>query len=318
MRAPWLGLLLLLTLKAPGLAQGTDWLALAKALDASDKEARLAAVRTAAALREERTAAYLAPVLSDDRDRDVRAEAARALARIPGPEAVRALTAGMKDSEVNVRLGAVLALGTRLGPPESGRLLPALKDPDAGVRQAALYALGAVGGEEAISALAGVAGDGDNKRLRALAADILGQMGDRSALPELVAALEEADQDVLGPALKTALRKILAQTPARLKAETEAVATPPAATPSSAAKAKPTSRRETVFRLSAPQARRVTLEGNFIRGQLPMRRDAAGIWSLAMPMPPGLHRYRFDVDGEKTTDPGNPRSENGFSVLETK
>jgi hypothetical protein len=66
------------------------------------------------------------------------------------------------------------------------------------------------------------------------------------------------------------------------------------------------------FVLVAGEARRVTLVGDFNGwdpGAEPLRRDAAGIWSATVTLPPGRHSYAFIVDDSIwTPDPRVPGS----------
>ncbi len=73
-----------------------------------------------------------------------------------------------------------------------------------------------------------------------------------------------------------------------------------------------------VFRLTAPDAKRVSVVGTFngwdphahpLRGP-----DRNGVWSLSLPLPPGRYRYMFVVDGVRwVTDPTAVASEaDGF------
>jgi len=62
------------------------------------------------------------------------------------------------------------------------------------------------------------------------------------------------------------------------------------------------------FRLLAPKATEVFVRGNWAHGRdLPMIRDASGVWSFTTPAPldPELWAYTFSVDGVRTLDPGN-------------
>jgi hypothetical protein len=61
------------------------------------------------------------------------------------------------------------------------------------------------------------------------------------------------------------------------------------------------------FELVAPQARRVSLTGSF-NGWRPdgirLTSTKEGVWTVAVPLSPGEHRYLFVVDGERwVTDP---------------
>jgi hypothetical protein len=208
----------------------------------------------------------------------------------------------LQDQKAEIRRQAVLALGARLEASRAGLLSASLKDPDSDVRTAAIYSMAAVGGATAVSALSDVVAGDYKKEAKALAAECLGQMGSREALPALVAALDDADKNLLAPALQAAIHSILAQTPARVKAEESpkheplksveepakpVVAAPkpvvapmepkpepaPAATPEAAAStqtatavAAPQAKSEGVpvnFKIAAPQAQAVQLSGSF-------------------------------------------------------
>ena len=72
--------------------------------------------------------------------------------------------------------------------------------------------------------------------------------------------------------------------------------------------AKTTSRPQT-FSLTAPDAARVLLVGDFTRWQerpIPMKRQLGGTWQATVALPPGDHLYRFIVDGEWRDDPDCP------------
>jgi 1,4-alpha-glucan branching enzyme len=64
--------------------------------------------------------------------------------------------------------------------------------------------------------------------------------------------------------------------------------------------------KKQTFRFTAPGAMSVLLAGDFTHWQsqaLPMRKGADGVWSVAVELPPGVHSYRFLVDGEWQDDP---------------
>jgi enterochelin esterase family protein len=61
------------------------------------------------------------------------------------------------------------------------------------------------------------------------------------------------------------------------------------------------------FRLRAPKAAEVVVQGQWPNGRASMTRDADGLWSVTVgPVEPGVWEYRFDVDGLTMIDPGNP------------
>ena len=80
------------------------------------------------------------------------------------------------------------------------------------------------------------------------------------------------------------------------------------------------------FRIYAPKATEVLIEGDWIHQGLgsggPLAKDDEGIWSLTVgPLPPDFYTYTFTVDGVRTIDPqnttikpGNNRLENVFLV----
>jgi enterochelin esterase-like enzyme len=62
------------------------------------------------------------------------------------------------------------------------------------------------------------------------------------------------------------------------------------------------------FRLRAPNATTVLVQGNWAGGRgLPMTKDANGIWTVTTPAPlsPELWAYTFSVDGLRVLDPSN-------------
>jgi 1,4-alpha-glucan branching enzyme len=59
--------------------------------------------------------------------------------------------------------------------------------------------------------------------------------------------------------------------------------------------------RNVSFTLRAPEAQSAFLAGTFngwSAEALPMRKDAKGIWSVAVKLEPGRYEYKFVVDGE--------------------
>ncbi|MES2923310.1 MAG: alpha/beta fold hydrolase [Verrucomicrobiota bacterium] len=61
------------------------------------------------------------------------------------------------------------------------------------------------------------------------------------------------------------------------------------------------------FRLQAKDASKVELSGQFLKGNQPMQKDDAGVWSITVgPVEPNLYPYNFVVDGVGVSDPSNP------------
>jgi enterochelin esterase-like enzyme len=65
--------------------------------------------------------------------------------------------------------------------------------------------------------------------------------------------------------------------------------------------------KQVTFRLLAPKAGTVVLNGNWEKGtNIPMTKDDQGIWSVTVgPLGEQLWGYSFNVDGVKVMDPGN-------------
>jgi hypothetical protein len=80
------------------------------------------------------------------------------------------------------------------------------------------------------------------------------------------------------------------------------------------------------FTLDAPTASRVFVVGDFNQWNptaLPLRRTAAGVWEIDVPLAPGRYVYSFVVDGKLALDPAAARAADddfgfGSSVLMVK
>jgi 1,4-alpha-glucan branching enzyme len=67
-------------------------------------------------------------------------------------------------------------------------------------------------------------------------------------------------------------------------------------------------RRRLTFTLDAPGAKEVMLVGDFNKWDNkahPMRKNDKGIWNKIVMLSPGMHEYKFLVDGEWWHDPNN-------------
>ena len=73
------------------------------------------------------------------------------------------------------------------------------------------------------------------------------------------------------------------------------------------------------FSLATKAASSVQLVGDFTNWQerpIPLRREANGVWGIAVRLEPGTHYYRFLVDGQWRDDPASPvRVPNPFGGL---
>lgn len=69
------------------------------------------------------------------------------------------------------------------------------------------------------------------------------------------------------------------------------------------------------FRLEAPDASNVRLAGSFTdwQRQYELYPVAPGLWTITLPLPPGVHEYAFIVDGQRwVADPYAPSVDDGF------
>ena len=68
------------------------------------------------------------------------------------------------------------------------------------------------------------------------------------------------------------------------------------------------------FRLEAPQASSVHLGGSFTEWKpvYALHELSSGIWSVVVPLEPGVHDYAFLVNGRWITDPVAPLVDDGF------
>src|SRR5688572_21468844 len=67
--------------------------------------------------------------------------------------------------------------------------------------------------------------------------------------------------------------------------------------------------RQVTFRIRAPEAKAVRLNGGGMvgTGSNAMTKDADGVWEITVgPLDPGAYRYTFNVDGLAVVDPRNP------------
>ena len=73
------------------------------------------------------------------------------------------------------------------------------------------------------------------------------------------------------------------------------------------------------FEISAPQARQVSLTGDFFAWDplgIPMTKEKNGIWKTEVSLTSGRYEYKFIVDGEWCTDPANTQTvSNGYGSL---
>lgn len=166
---------------------------LMSALHDTNPDVRTGAAMALTRLKDSRS---LGPLLTalEDSEWQVRREVAFALGVLNDDRAIEGLTRHLEDSHREVRNAVVLALWQlRASPPIEG-LMAALKDPDVSVTRAMVGALAEIGTGEAISGLVEVLRDSDHAiRMDIMAA--LQQFGTKSTLP-LLGLLSDEDQRV--------------------------------------------------------------------------------------------------------------------------
>lgn len=95
-----------------------------------------------------------------------------------------------------------------------------------------------------------------------------------------------------------------------------------AAAAASAAPAATESREVLVqFRFEAPDARAVSLVGDFSNWAPThvMTRSGQGVWTIVIPLEPGVHSYSFVIDGEDwVPDPAAPAVADGFGGMNSR
>jgi len=96
----------------------------------------------------------------------------------------------LKDVDSDLRMQAALALGEQRDPRAAGALIEALSDEDTNVRYHAIEALGKLKAAEAVNALAQVA-ESKDFFLAFVALDALAKIGDPQIAPRIVALLED-------------------------------------------------------------------------------------------------------------------------------
>lgn len=77
----------------------------------------------------------------------------------------------------------------------------------------------------------------------------------------------------------------------------------------------------TQFVLSAPGAKHVAVAGDFSAWKPVhvMTRSEAGVWTVVVPLDPGVHDYAFVVDGERwVSDPAAPPVNDGFGGVNSR
>jgi HEAT repeat protein len=144
-----------------------------------------------------------------------------ALARLPVAGARATLAAALADPDDRIRASAARSLALIGDSEEVDALVDALEHDDASdVREASAHALGLIGDSRAVSAVSRtLVDDREEPAVRGMAAEALGDLGERSAVKPLVSALSDPAVEVrfwsafalgrLGdPAASPALRRL--------------------------------------------------------------------------------------------------------------
>jgi enterochelin esterase-like enzyme len=75
--------------------------------------------------------------------------------------------------------------------------------------------------------------------------------------------------------------------------------------------------RRVTFRLRAPEAKKVTVSGDF-GPDVDMTKGSDGTWSVTVgPLPPEMYVYFYIADGVRLTDPNNPQVKIGYVTTTT-
>ncbi len=132
-----------------------------------------------------------------DKSADRRGGAAYTLGLLGDERAVDPLIAALKDEDAVVRVAAARALG-RIGDERAvDPLIGALQDEDEIVREAAAWALGSIGDEQAVEPLIAALQDEDERTfVRVAAGETLGLIGDEQAVAALIAVLQDEEPPV--------------------------------------------------------------------------------------------------------------------------
>lgn len=121
---------------------------------------------------------------------------------------------------------------------------------------------------------------------------------------------------MVSTARSSAKAPVAAKNKAGAKEKSPATKKPAASGKSTASRQTTAAPPATEFKLFAPEAKQVTLVGDFSNWQedgCPMRRAKDGRWEKLLQLNPGRYEYRFVVDGHWWTDPENPdRQQNSY------
>jgi len=160
-------------------------------------------------MRQKKDVKGLIKALVDEKDSDVRGNAAIALRNIGDSRAVEPLIRALGDADSYVRQNAAEALG-KIGEPTVEPLIRTLIEGSNDVRGNAAQALGTIGDSRAVEPLIRALGDSD-WRVLWNAARALGKIGDPRAVEPLIQLLRDPlieGRDPVRRAIRRALEKL--------------------------------------------------------------------------------------------------------------
>jgi cell division septum initiation protein DivIVA len=171
--------------------------------DSPAEAERVSAVQELASARSSIATSELVQAL-DDPSREVRQEAAFALARIGDHEAVEPLIRCLRSTDSGIQLPAAYALGKLRHPRAVPALLDVLRLP--ALAEPAASALGEIGDRSATGPLLNLLRDSHaEEAARASAANALSRIGETSALPDMLAAMQQTASPLVRQELALAI-----------------------------------------------------------------------------------------------------------------
>ncbi|MBZ0316596.1 MAG: HEAT repeat domain-containing protein [Anaerolineae bacterium] len=147
-------------------------------------------IRVIMALGEITDDRIIEPLMQQLDNQKLRPDAARALGNYARDDVIEKLVFLLQDTNPNVRFGAVISLGAIRATSAIDALVVLVSDPDESVRINAISVLGRLGDAKVLSSLIGALQD---PITRGLAVEALGNIGEKSALPHIIALRESAD-----------------------------------------------------------------------------------------------------------------------------
>ncbi len=95
---------------------------------------------------------------------------------------------------------------------------------------------------------------------------------------------------------------------------------PVAAVAPDATKKSTTGRRNILFKIARPNAKKVEIIGDFNEWVRQPMKKAGKVWQMSVPLAPGSYEYAFVVDDKRVRDPNNKNSSSGgkASILTVK